>query len=215
MSQKTILIIGAGEHISSEDWPRSRETILLAATAVALVAGTVLGQALGTQTLTTTAGAGNAGNATMNTPTVDKTQVAAGKIGIVFTDATHFVVEGPDGREIGTGTTGAAFNKGGVAFTITAGATPMAANDRFDITNAVAADGAYAPINPAATDGTQNYAGHLYEGRDISAGTQKAVANVRSTVVNGNKVTYVTAPTMTQLRNIEAQAAAKGVLTRY
>jgi hypothetical protein len=215
MAQKTILIVGAGEHIVSEEpRERSRETILLAATAVDLPAGTVLGRSRGTQTVASAARAGNTGNGTIGTLSAP-TSTAPGRYGVTMTSATAFVVEDASGEEIGTGVAGTPFNKGGIVFTLTAGGTPLVANDGFDITVVYAANGAYVPINPSATDGSQNYAGHLFEGRYASTGTQKAVANVRATQVNGNKVTYINTVTTLQLAAIEAQAAALGVITRY
>jgi hypothetical protein len=42
------------------------------------------------------------------------------------------------------------------------------------------ANGRYVPYNPAGADGSQNFAGFLWERREISAAVQRAVAHVRS-----------------------------------
>lgn len=77
------------------------------------------------------------------------------------------------------------------------------------------AGGAYVPYNPAGADGSQNFAGFLYERRDINAGTQRAVAHVRDCEINGREVTYINALNAGQLAAFEAAAAAQGVLVRY
>jgi hypothetical protein len=79
----------------------------------------------------------------------------------------------------------------------------------------VTATGFYVPIAPAAADGSQNFAGVLWERRGISAGTQRAVAHVRHAEINGREVTYINVPTAPQLAAIEAAAAAAQVLIRY
>lgn len=79
----------------------------------------------------------------------------------------------------------------------------------------VTATGLYVPIAPAAVDGSQNFAGFLWERREISAGTQRAVAHVRDSEINGREVTFVNALTAPQLATFEASAASAGVIVRY
>lgn len=79
----------------------------------------------------------------------------------------------------------------------------------------VTATGKYVPYAPAAADGSQNFAGFLYELRDISAGDQRAVAHVRQCEINGREVTYINALTAPQQTAFEAAAAVQGVLVRY
>jgi hypothetical protein len=79
----------------------------------------------------------------------------------------------------------------------------------------ITASGKYAPYNPAGADGTQNFAGFLYERRDISAGDQRAVAHVRQCEINGREVTYINTLTSPQQTAFETSAAAQGVLVRY
>ena len=77
------------------------------------------------------------------------------------------------------------------------------------------ANGQYVPYNPAGADGSQNFAGFLFERREINAGTQRAVAHVRQCEINGREVTYINALNAGQQTAFEAAAAAQGVLVRY
>lgn len=58
------------------------------------------------------------------------------------------------------------FVAGGLKFTITEGTNDFAAADTFTV--AVTANGKYVPLNPAALDGSQKFAG-IYNGSDITA----------------------------------------------
>ena len=77
------------------------------------------------------------------------------------------------------------------------------------------ANGQYVPYNPAGADGSQNFAGFLYERREINAGTQRAVAHVRDCEINGREVTYINALSAGQLTAFEAAAAAQRCIVRY
>lgn len=79
----------------------------------------------------------------------------------------------------------------------------------------VTATGHYVPLDPAGADGSQNFAGFLWERREINAGTQRAVAHVRDCEINGREVTYINALNAGQQTAFEAGAAAQGVLVRY
>ncbi len=79
------------------------------------------------------AGAGNVGNGTIGA--LSATQSA--QVGVyvaTMTGATTFQVVAPDGNQLKAGATGAAYTAGGVTFTITVGATAMAAGDKFTVT---------------------------------------------------------------------------------
>lgn len=78
----------------------------------------------------------------------------------------------------------------------------------------VAANSQYKPLDPAAVDGSQNFAGILFAPAPISAATQKAAAVCRDAVANGNLLTYVVAVNNAQRLAAEAQAAAKMVMIR-
>lgn len=104
-------------------------------------AATALGDTVGS---VSALGAGNStGNGTFSAPSV-----AAGTLPGVWTvefdDATHFVVSDPNGSEVGRGTAGVAYGgtaAAGPGFTFTAGGTPQAAGDTFQVTVAQSGGG--------------------------------------------------------------------------
>lgn len=77
------------------------------------------------------------------------------------------------------------------------------------------ANGQFVPYNPAGADGSQNFAGWLFERREINAATQRAVAHVRDCEINGREVTYINALNAGQLAALEAASAALGAIVRY
>jgi hypothetical protein len=79
----------------------------------------------------------------------------------------------------------------------------------------ITATGLYVPLAPAAGDGSQNFAGVLWERREINAATQRAVVHNKDCEVNGREVTYINALTAPQLATVEAAAANLGVVIRY
>jgi len=141
-----------------EDQRYSRDNIVVKGLSGLLRTGTVLGLvALGVGAFSLSAG--TAGNGTSSVPVIGK-GAQAGVYNVIFTAATKFDVEDPAGVNIGTGTVGQAFNKKGVAFTITAGATPFVAGDRATIA-VEPGTGKYVPHNPAGAAGEDVAAGIL------------------------------------------------------
>lgn len=154
----------------------TREAIMLISGSGVCTAGLVLGAQLTSGTATATAIGTNTGNGTFGTITVAGAEI--GTYTVEFNDPTHYVVSNPKGIEIGHGTTGAAFNAGGLSFTITAGGTAFVAADSFTI--AVTGALKYGPWDPTATNGLQRVAGILWSGhRDATSADRRAVANVR------------------------------------
>lgn len=126
----------------------------------------------------------NTGNPTCGAITVAAPAVA-GEYDVIMEDATHFIVlqtpagGGGAGEEIGHGVFGAAFNAGGLGFTITAGGTPCIDTDSFKITVA-AGSGKYVPFDPTGNDGREVVAGILGSYRkDTTSADQQAGALVR------------------------------------
>ncbi len=77
---------------------------------------------------------GNTGTGTVSAgPTVQAANASNGVYQVRFTDATHFNVVDPNGRQLQPGTTAAAYLDG-IGFTITAGGTAFVAGDGFDVT---------------------------------------------------------------------------------
>lgn len=131
---------------------RSRENIVLVSDGAKFDSGTLLTQSGdAAATGSAAANAGNTGNPTFGTIAVG----AAGKPGVYqlrFTAPTKFDVEGPDGVSIGSGTTGVAFSKKGIGFTLTAGGTPAVDGDGFAITVA-AGSGKYSRYAASGASG--------------------------------------------------------------
>lgn len=133
------------------------------------------------------------GNGTTNTPTItDATKIIDGLYRQIFDAATKFKVFNPNGDLVGTGTTGVAFNKGGVGFTDTAGGTPYAQGDEYTYAVTMAAAGGYwTQWAPTATDGTQTVGGIAGEAVTTGSGVHtKSAAVTRSAEVNGTCLTY-------------------------
>lgn len=212
---------GAGHFISGDFEPnQSAEQITLAATAAVLVAGTMLGRVTrGNQAVAAVANAGNTGNGVFAAAPTADAGVAPGDYTLTVIEPAAnggtIQVARPDGSEDGIARIGVAYN-GSVNFTLNDGAADFIAGDGFKITVSYAEGaGHYKPIDPAAIDGTQDWAGILYEGRLASAATQRAVVVARGpVVVNGNLLTYPVAHNDAQRKRVEAQAAAAGVIIR-
>jgi hypothetical protein len=183
---------------------RSRENIVVTQTGTLVKSGTLLTQSGDAETTgTSVASAGNTGNPAFGVIAVG----AAGLVGayvLTFTAATKFDVEDPSGVKIGSGTTGVAFNKAGIGFTLTAGGTAAAAGDSFSILVA-AGNGKYVPYVAAGAAGPADAI--LYNHLDAATGDTRAVAFVRDCEVNRKALTGWDAVA-------EAQLTARGVIVR-
>ncbi|KUR80763.1 head decoration protein [Novosphingobium sp. FSW06-99] len=154
----------------------TRSQITLAAGYGTITAGTVLG-ALLTGTGSVVALGTNTGNGTFGAITVGS-QAALGNYSVIFEAPTEYVVLGPNGQEVGHGVTGAAFNAGGLGFTITAGGTAFVAGDSFALT--VVGTEQYAPYDPTQNNGLQNACAILGSGyKNTASAAQLAAAIVR------------------------------------
>jgi hypothetical protein len=149
---------------------RSRTAATVTQSGTAIRSGTVLTKA------DTGAGVfamdgGSTGNPTSSAITVG---VAAlpGVYRIIFTAATLFVVEDPNGVTVDNGTLGSAFSAGGLGFTLTAGGTPAVSGDTAKITVA-AGTGKFTPYTADRAAGPA--AGILYNELAAATGDIKAV----------------------------------------
>jgi hypothetical protein len=79
----------------------------------------------------------------------------------------------------------------------------------------VTATGAYAPHDPAASDGTEVAAAILWGARANKAATQRAVGVFRNVVVNGNALTFKAGITTNQRDAAVAALATKGLMVRF
>lgn len=201
-----------GEFLKTEaNGHRSRENRTIASGSGRLQAGTVLGMIL-VGAVTALAAAGNTGNGTISAVTT-RPGVQAGAYSVEFTAATKFRVIDPDGEQVGTGQTGAAF-AGPLGFTITAGATPFAAGDAFAIT---VAEGSkkLKPANPAAIDGSAVAAEILYHGVDTSQGDVAAATIARDAEVYGARLEFdASVDQPAERAAMIAQLAKAGIIAR-
>lgn len=209
----------AGEFILTEaNGKRSRENVTIAENQD-FVAGTVLAllAQAGGVTTDAAADAGNTGDGTiaMADPAVNS-KVKNGVYSVIFTAATAFKVEDPNGVEIGTGATGTAFNKE-VKFTITAGGTAFAAGDRFAITVGVESPGDYQAVayDPTGTDGSEKASAlAIYPAKTGAGETVKIAALVRDCEVNGHILTWPEGITADQKAAGIADLQAAGIIVR-
>lgn len=104
-----------------------------------VVTGQFGGAGSQTETGTYLADGGNTGNFTCSAVVVTPGTAVKGIYVIEFTAATEYEVYDPNGSLVGVGNTGVAFNKGGLAFTITAGGTAAVSGDGAKITVAATA----------------------------------------------------------------------------
>lgn len=190
----------------------SRDNIIIAKNSGLLVSGTVLGL-LSIGSIVASLEVDNTGNGT----------IAAGAVGagaqqgtyrITFTTATAFTVTDPSGDTVGTGTVGTAFNTGGVAFTITAGAKAFKAGDEGAVT-IDPASGRYVPFNPAGTGGAEIAAAILAEDVDATSTVRDAAgaAVVRHAQIAPSGLTWKTGITDAQIAAALATLREQGILT--
>lgn len=194
----------------------TREAITLISGAGICTAGLVLGAELTGGAATSAALGTNTGNGVMGAITVS----AAAKIGdykLIVVEPTAnagvFIVEDPDGVEIGHGNVAALFNAGGLSFTLADGATDFVAGDSFTIS--VSGVLKYAAFDPTAVNGLQNAVAILWSGyRDATSADRKAVANVRGPMrVNTSELLWGANVTTTPQQTAAlAQLAKLGIL---
>lgn len=207
----------AGEFILSEgSGTISRDTITIAESQV-LQAGHPLGRVAAAALVTFAAVAGNTGNGvlTLASPAFGAA-VQPGVYRVVCiepaTNAGSFQVEAPDGVVIGIARVGVAFD-GPVKFTIADGATDFIAGDAFAITVA-GVTFEHKALNPAAVDGSQVFAGLLYDAVTTGAGeTARAVGIVRDAEVKDIRIHWG-AFSDAQKAAARTQAAALGIIVR-
>lgn len=188
--------------ISEASNQRSRENIVVTQTGTALASGTLLTKVdAGAGTFAMDAGA--TGNPTAGTIVIGAAAIP-GVYVIEFTAATKFTVEDPNGKTIGTGTLGTAFDKAGVGVTLTAGATPAVAGDTATITVA-AGSGKYIAYTANGAAGPADAV--LYNWLPAKTGDSDAVAFVRDAELNRFELTGLDAAA-------QADLAKNGLIVR-
>lgn len=201
--------------VSEANGHRSREQVTIGDSGAVLSAGLVLG-IVGVGSATSEAGAGNTGDGTMGAITVAD-PAKAGDYSVTFietaTDGGDFIVEDPDGVQVGTGSVGSEFSAGGLTFTISDGGTDFASSDTFIITVAEG-DGDYVPHDPDADNGSQNAAAILYG--EVDANGQDAAGTIiaRDVEVDEGALTWADGITTGQKDAAKAALARKGIQVR-
>lgn len=190
----------------------SRDNIVIAKGSGQLITGTVLGL-LAVGAALASLEVDNTGNGTIAAGAVG----AGAQIGtyrIVFTSDTAFNVTDPSGDAVGSGTVGTAFNTGGVAFTITAGATAFAAGDEGAIT-IDPGSGKYVPFDPAGSGGAEVAKGILVEDVDATDANKDVAgaAVVRHAHIAPSGLTFKVAATEAQQAAALASLRSQGILT--
>lgn len=189
----------------------SRDNIVIAKGSGQLITGTVLGL-LAVGAALASLEVDNTGNGTIAAGAVG----AGAQIGtyrILFTSDTAFNVTDPSGDAVGSGTVGTAFNTGGVAFTITAGATAFAAGDEGAIT-IDPGSGKYVPFDPAGSGGAEVAKGILVEDVDATDANKDVAgaAVVRYAHIAPSGLTFKVAATEAQQAAALASLRSQGIL---
>jgi hypothetical protein len=192
--------------LSEAGGQRSRENVVLVHDGAVFQSGTLLtksGDAATTGSAAATAG--NTGNPTFGTINVGAAGIP-GAYKVRFTAATKFDVEDPNGVTIGTGTTGVAFSKKGLGFTLTAGGTPAVAGDEFTITVAEGT-GKYSRYAAAGASGPADAVLYNHCFAKTALDEEKVVGFVRDCELNRYELTGLDATG-------EADLKAKGMVVR-
>lgn len=204
----------AGYLVSEANRDRSRDQITVL-TGENLKAGAVIGKAtLGTASAA--ADAGNTGDGAMGAITVGVgAKLGAYRLTLIepAANAGAFIVEDPDGVNVGQGDVAAAFSGGGLSFTLADGATDFAAGDAFTITVA-AGTGKWREYDPANVDGSGVAAGILYDDVDATAADKQAAAHVRDMEFNAAEVVWFTGATQPEKDAGTAELATLGMIAR-
>lgn len=185
MTKVTMSPVAGGFILSEADGYRSREQIIIAASQT-LLAGAVLGAVPNGNPAVTPGTPIGTGDGTIGAWTADA-GVPAGEwaIEILGSGATAaFRVLRPDGSVDGVGAVGSAYN-GGINGTLADGATDWGTGTRIPF--AVVYDEVgftYVKHDPEGVNGSQNFAGLLFDGVTTGVGeTAKAAAVVRDAEV--------------------------------
>jgi hypothetical protein len=194
----------------------SADQIVMKSGQAAIYAGTVLGKVSSSGATATETHASNTGNGVMGAMTVGDGAIAGVytlKITKAAANAGDFEVIDPQGDVAGLGTVGAAYNAGGLSFTLADGATDFVVGDTFKITVTLGST-KYTQLNLAGTDGTEQAAAILWDYCDASAADTAAAAITRNAEVKGVALTWPGGITAAQKAGAITQLAALGIVVR-
>lgn len=200
--------------VSEAGGARSRDNVTVLS-GQNLAAGAVLGK-IAVAAATPAAVAGNTGTGTVGTVTV-AAGAKAGVYTLTFvepaTSLGDFIVEDPDGVNVGNGVVGTAFTGGGLSFTVTDGAPDFAAGDQFTITVA-AGSGKFRAIDFASAVGADAAVGVLLEAVDATAADTVGAAVVRDAEVSTDALVWPAGASGGQKTAALAQLKALGIIAR-
>lgn len=208
--------------LSEANGARSRKSIVIAAGAAMVLPCMALGAMYPADTLSisVTADAGNTGDGTITLadPAFGPATIP-GDYRIVCVDpaadAGAFVIEDPNGNQIGTADAGAAFASDHLNFTINDGAADFVAGDAFTVSAAATGDPVYVPCDPAATDGSQIARAVALYPADATDGPITIAAIVRDAEFAVGAMEYAAAVDTDPERNaILADLAKAGIIVR-
>ena len=182
--------------LSEAEGFRSRDNVVVTQSGAVVKSGTVLTR-INVGAGSFAMDAGSTGNPTSGAIVVSNASAMAGAYVIEFAAATKFDVEDPLGVTIGSGTTGVAFNKGGLTFTLTAGGTAAVAGDTAKLTVA-AGSGKYIPYTANGAAGPA--AAILYTWLPATTGDAKGVAFTDACEVKRDALTGLDTAAETALR---------------
>lgn len=201
--------------VSEAEGTRSREQVTVL-TGQNLQAGHVIGKVTKAGTTTVTADANNAGDGAMGAIVVGN-DAKPGRYVLTVVDpaanAGAFVVEDPDGINIGEGDVGVAFNAGGLQFTLADGGNDFAAGDQIFI-DVDAGSGKVVEHDPAAADGSEVAAGILLAAVDATGADAAGVTIERDAEVNLSELVFKAGMTQDEKDAAVADLKALGVIAR-
>ncbi|MGY2732384.1 head decoration protein [Sphingomonas sp. UYP23] len=193
----------------------TRDRGYIAAGAGICIAGLVLASQLTGGAAVAAAFGTNVGNGVMGAIAVS----ALAKVGdykLIFVEPTAnagtFIVEGPDGIEVGHGNVAAPFAAGGLSFTLADGATDFASGDSFTISVTGAVK--YLPYDPISVTGLQYATAILWSGwRDATTADRRAVLNTSGPMkIQAAELMWgANVTTLSQQANALAQLAKLGI----
>lgn len=195
---------------------RSRDIVTLSGGGV-IKAGQVLAKKPG-GTATATPQAGNTGNGVFTldatTPVLPYARLGLYAVRCIATAANGgtFRVIDPDGNVLGDVVVGVTFSDQ-IKFEIADGATDFVVGDEFDV-DVSAISETFVPMNPTATDGTQNAAAISFDVVDVTSADASGLVIVREAEVNASELAWPAGITSTQTSIAIGQLAANQIVAR-
>lgn len=217
----TVLVEGAhaAQAILSEgDLGISRDNLMIAASQTILPCGLLALQVADAGATVTVVEGGNTGDGVLTiADPATNTKVKQGRYVLTITEAVSdggkFVVEDPNGQNIGEGAVGVLFNKE-IKFTLADGATDFALNDQFfiDVDTDPVTGEHYVAYDPTATDGSEvPVAMSIYLVTTGVGETFKAAGITRFAQLNKNCIAWPDGITTAQ-KSAAADALAKSMI---